>query len=105
MKHNTKKMNTQISKETPVWQLTVGELLDIVNQNKVTEIPSTSGKKYAYGYNGIASELLGGASRATVFRLLRSGRISAAIAISGRRIICDLDVARELLKKPQGGRK
>lgn len=97
-------MDQRISNETPLWQLTVGEFLSLAKSlpepAKSTERP----EEFVYGYDGI-SKMLGGVSKATVFRLLRSGRIAPAISQSGKTIICNVSLALKLLNKPQGGRR
>lgn len=99
--------NVKIIGDTPLVYLTVDQFLELQRSVKTQGAVETLSpkKRYAYGYTSIANELLGGASKATVFRLLKSGRISPAITRSGKIIICDLDLAMELLRKPQGGRK
>lgn len=93
--------------EKPLWQLTVGEFLEIQNRKEkgeTTNTIDTTGKtRYVYGYKGIAD--LFGCSIPTAARIKKSGKIDAAITQIGRKIIVDAEKALELAGKPSGGRR
>lgn len=89
---------------TPLFKLTVGELMDII-EGRIKEQPTgesdrqiaPAGKRYVYGLNGIAS--LFGCSRTQAYRIKSSGKIDSAIKQTGRLIIVDADKALELAAK------
>jgi hypothetical protein len=86
---------------TPVWQLTVGELIDcIVNypppeQTVIQNIEHVD--KYVCGIAGIAKLL--GVSKSMVHEYRKKGWIEPAIRQTGRKIICDAQLAVELFGK------
>ncbi len=79
----------------PLWQLTVGEFVDII-QEHVPQTEPEKEKKYVYGIEGIAE--IFNCSRATAQRIKNSGRIDKAISQVGRKITVDVDRAIELNK-------
>ncbi|MDR1459701.1 MAG: DUF3853 family protein [Bacteroidales bacterium] len=98
---------TNINLELPLWQLTAGQLLDLIScgtQTKVTiedpivKIVDTTAddKRYVYGLSGIAK--LFGCSKTTANRLKQSGKIDQAIFQYGNKIIVDADKALALIK-------
>lgn len=96
--------------DTQLIYLTVDQFLELQRGQGKTEIadtlhPERAERKLTFGYSGIAIDILGGASKATVFRLLKSGRISPAVSQHGRKIACDVNMALELLRQQQGGRR
>jgi hypothetical protein len=94
---------------TPLWQLTVGEFLEL-QQVAVKEEPvETTTKKvdftgdhYVHGIAGIAHLL--GCSKSMVHRHRADGWINPAISQRGRTIICDAPMALELFKKQKNER-
>jgi hypothetical protein len=84
---------------TPIWQLTVGELTDLLRQIVVPAEPEIvvrldSDERYVYGIKGIAKLL--GCSRVQVHEYRRQGWIEPAIKQYGRKIMCDKDLALKL---------
>lgn len=91
-------MKTNIDLNKPLWQLTVGEFLELINQTQVTTTDNTPReKRYVYGLAGIAQ--LFNCSMTTANRIKASGKINKAISQCGRIITVDADLALELMKK------
>lgn len=87
-----------IDRDRPIWQLTVGELLDILQSEKpVQKLEKTPEKRIVYGLKGIAE--IFGCSTSTAQRIKNSGKIKKAITQVGRKIVVDADLALELFKK------
>jgi hypothetical protein len=87
----------QITNETPIAFLTVGQLLELLNSDKSNEtqtIPEKS-KQLVYGLHGIRN--LFGVSHATAQRY-KDTIINEAVIQNGRKIIVDVDKALELFK-------
>lgn len=89
---------------TPIWQLTVGEFLDMQQQHIELygkpineEEPPCNDKRFVYGISGLA-ELLN-CSKATAQRIKNIGVIDKAIIQFGRKITIDADLALELIQK------
>ena len=86
---------------TPVWQLTVGELIDfiyeIIQPEKPVEPDFEHRDKYVYGVAGIAKLL--GVSNPMIHEYRKQGWIEPAIKQFGRKIICDAPLALELFGK------
>jgi len=85
---------------TPLFKLTVGELMDLIDR-KIKQEPvkddrqvAPAGKQYVYGLAGIAS--LFGCSKTQAHRIKKSGKIDGAITQTGRLIIVDAEKALEL---------
>lgn len=83
----------------PLWQLTVGEFLELMEQRqpilvKEQEMPK---KRLVYGIAGIAQLL--NCSMTTANRIKASGKINRAISQCGRMIAVDADLALELMKQ------
>ncbi|MRJ11377.1 DUF3853 family protein [Ornithobacterium rhinotracheale] len=83
--------------QTPITDLSVGELIDIINQKKVTPTPPKIEKKYVYGLKGLADLL--GCSRAHASNIKQSGILNSAITQNGRKIIVDAELALKLFKE------
>ena len=88
--------------DTPVWQLSVRELLEIIDSNSThMKMPNEENKKdtpnYVYGIAGL--EKLLGCSKGHVSKLKAVGLFEEAIIQNGRKIIVDSDKALELFKK------
>lgn len=78
----------------------ISEKLQVTQQTELRD----SNKKYVYGISGIQSLL--NCSESSAKRLKKSGIIDDAIIQNGRKIIVDVALALELLKKNQNiGRK
>lgn len=91
-------MKTNIDLNKPLWQLTVGEFLELINQTQVTTTDNTpTEKRYVYGLAGIAQ--LFNCSMTTANRIKASGKINKAISQCGRIITVDADLALGLMKK------
>jgi hypothetical protein len=87
-----------IDRDRPIWQLTVGELLDILQSERpVQKLEKTPEKRIVYGLKGIAE--IFGCSTSTAQRIKNSGKLKKAITQVGRKIIVDADLALELFKK------
>jgi hypothetical protein len=87
-----------IDRDRPIWQLTVGELLDILQSERpVQKLEKTPEKRIVYGLKGIAE--IFGCSTSTAQRIKNSGKIKKAITQVGRKIVVDADLALELFKK------
>ena len=86
-----------IDPETPVWKLTVGEFVELMNSSKPKPEPVRDHqKKYVYGIDGIAE--LFGCSRVTANAIKQGGKIDKAITQVGRKIVVDAELALSLLK-------
>lgn len=87
--------------DTPIWQLTLRELLELINNNK--DLLKNPPKKtithpnYVYGIHGLAKLL--GCSKSHASKLKNSGKFDSAIIQNGRKIIIDSAKALELFKK------
>lgn len=83
-----------IDLNTPIWKLTVGELIEVINQ--VTPKPEVKSdeRKLVYGLQGIAE--LFGCSTSTAQRIKNSGKIKKAITQVGRKIVVNSDLALKL---------
>lgn len=81
---------------TRIIDLTVGELMELLNTIKPTpqEAPKMPEKRFVYGIAGIAQ--LFNCSMTTANRIKASGRIDRAIMQNGRIIVVDADLALEL---------
>lgn len=84
----------------PVWQLTVSELIDILEENlnlssdKKVSNDIKNEKEYVYGLSGLAKIL--GCSKNHASKLKSSGMFDEAIIQNGRKIIVDKKKALEL---------
>ncbi len=83
----------------PLWQLTVGELLEILGREQKTIVNNTPTpqKRLVYGIAGIAQ--IFNCSMTTANRIKKSGKIDKAISQHGRMIVIDVDLALELMQK------
>ena len=87
-----------IDRDRPIWQLTVGELLDILQSERpVQKLEKTPEKRIVYGLKGIAE--IFGCSTSTAQRIKNSGKIKKAITQVGRKIIVDADLALRLFRE------
>lgn len=89
---------------TPIWQLTVGEFIELVDKSVSSSMSRTVGPiketgthdcpKYVYGLDGLAKLL--GISKSKAYNVKRSGVIDGAIRQNGRSIIADAELAVKL---------
>jgi hypothetical protein len=87
-----------IDRDRPIWQLTVGELLDILQSERPAQkLEKTPEKRIVYGLKGIAE--IFGCSTSTAQRIKNSGKIKKAITQVGRKIIVDADLALRLFRE------
>jgi hypothetical protein len=90
-------MNTSIDPNKFLFQLTVGEFLELLNRTPTVTVDNTPReKRLVYGIAGIAQ--LFNCSMTTANRIKQSGKISRAISQCGRIITVDADLALELMK-------
>ncbi len=107
-------MKTDIDLNKPLWQLTVGELLELMKyeflelmKDEFLEIMEQASsviinnipkeKRIVYGIAGIAQ--IFNCSMTTANRIKASGKIDRAISQCGRIITVDADLALELMKQ------
>lgn len=95
---NLNDMNTTHDLNKPLWQLTVGEFLELASKATptITVSNTPSEKRLVYGIAGIAQ--LFNCSMTTANRIKASGKIDRAISQHGRMITVDADLALELMK-------
>ncbi|MDR2775755.1 MAG: DUF3853 family protein [Tannerella sp.] len=92
-----------IANNVPIWQLTVGEFVALMQQIQQSESkpdvkPDAGGdESHVYGIAGIAALL--GCSKGQVHEYRRQGWIEPAIKQYGRKIVCDRRLALELFGK------
>ncbi len=82
---------------TPLWQLTIGEFLEVVQHAKMLQIQEsdfTNEERYVFGLDGLAK--IFGCSKRAASTLKASGKIDKAITQSGRKIVVDVKMALEL---------
>jgi hypothetical protein len=91
-------MKTSIDLNKPLWQLTVGEFLELMEQVPTVAVDNTPReKRLVYGIAGIAQ--IFNCSMTTANRIKASGKIDRAISQCGRMITVDADLALELMKQ------
>ncbi len=86
----------RIDRNTPLWQLTVADLMDILKEIQQQPIIQQPEKRFVHGLAGIAK--LFGCSRTTASEIKRSGVIDGAITQVGRTIVVDAELALDLAK-------
>lgn len=87
-----------IDRDRPIWQLTIGELLDILQSERpVQKLEKTPEKRIVYGLKGIAE--IFGCSTSTAQRIKNNGKIKKAITQVGRKIVVDADLALRLFRE------
>ena len=87
-----------IDRDRPIWQLTIGELLDILQSERpVQKLEKTPEKRIVYGLKGIAE--IFGCSTSTAQRIKNNGKIKKAITQVGRKIVVDADLALRLCRE------
>ena len=92
----------QVNRDTPIWQLTTGELLDLLSTIKPQVEITQAEKKYVYGIAGIAE--LFGCSKGTATTIKNSGKIDKAITQVGRKIVVDAELALSLAGKKRSNK-
>lgn len=93
---------------TPIWQLTVGEFLELqeraikqqTRHHEIDNKPKRLEKTLVYGISGLA-ELLS-CSKGTAQKIKNSGTIDKAVSQCGKKIVIDADLALELIRKDDG---
>lgn len=83
-----------IDNNTRIIDLTVGELMKILDKQKPVTVVEQPRKRLVYGIAGIAQ--LFNCSMTTANRIKASGKIERAISQHGRIITIDADLALEL---------
>lgn len=90
----------KITNDTPVWQLSVGEIRDLIKEivadEQKNDIVVESGD-VCYGIDGLAKAL--GVSRRTAQRYKSSGLLDGAIRQYGKTIIVDKEKLKSTLTK------
>lgn len=96
--------NGQIDLGTPVWQLTIGELVGVLTEllPAKEDKRARAEKRLVHGIDGIAE--LFNCSRSTAQHIKNSGVIDKAISQYGRTITVDADLAVSLMSG-KGGQK
>lgn len=88
----------QINNDTRLIDLTVGQLLSLINENTTPKKVTPSRKReYVYGIAGLMK--IFNCSETTAHRIKSSGKINKAISQHGRTIVVDKELALELMKK------
>ncbi|WP_106830073.1 DUF3853 family protein [Parabacteroides pacaensis] len=85
---------------TPLWQLTVGEFLELQKREspvKQDPVVCNPGRTFVYGISGLANLLK--CSKTTAQRVKNSGIIDKATSQFGRKIAIDANLALELIQK------
>ena len=87
-----------IDVDTPLFKLTVGEFLELMERTEQpqTKVFDTTIGKKEYGMGGIAR--IFGCSLTTANKIKQSGKIDGAITQHGRTIVIDIEKALELGK-------
>jgi hypothetical protein len=90
-------MTRNFDSNTPLFQLSVGDLLQLMEERKQPEpvkVIDMTSEKYVYHLDGLAR--LFGCSKTTANRIKQSGKIDKAITQIGNLIIVDADKAIQL---------
>lgn len=94
------KINT-MNLNTPLFQLTVGEFMDLQHrthaEEPIVKVEPKTERRFVYGLKGL-SELFG-CSVSTAQKIKNSGVIDKAITQLGRKITIDTELALELVRK------
>ena len=83
----------------PLWQLTVNELMEILDSKKENTIIIEQKDEYVYGIAGLAKLL--GCSINHAGAIKRSGQLDGAIIQNGRKIIINAPKALELCNRKE----
>ena len=92
-------LSTMMTLDTKIADLTVGEFQELL---RTALCPEAAGSEYATGIAGLAKAL--GVSYSTAKRLKASGVLDKAITQTGKVIITDVALARQLLTRATHGR-
>ncbi|MBO7432249.1 MAG: DUF3853 family protein [Salinivirgaceae bacterium] len=95
-----------INGNTPIWQLSVDELVELISEYSGKEMVNKSDQqvtKYVYGIPGIAK--LFKCSMSTANRIKQSGAIDQAIKQIGKIIIVDAELALQLINNQSRRKK
>ena len=92
-------LSTMMTLDTKIADLTVGEFQELL---RTALSPETAGGEYATGIAGLAKAL--GVSYSTAKRLKASGVLDKAVTQTGKVIITDVALARQLLTRATHGR-
>ena len=92
-------LSTKMTLDTKIADLTVGEFQELL---RTALSPEAAGSEYATGISGLAKAL--GVSYSTAKRLKASGVLDRAITQTGKVIITDVALARQLLTRATHGR-
>ena len=92
-------LSTMMTLDTKIADLTVGEFQELL---RTALCPAASDSEYATGISGLAKAL--GVSYSTAKRLKASGVLDKAITQTGKVIITDVALARQLLTRATHGR-
>lgn len=95
-----------INLNTPLWQLTVGEFLELQKREspiKQEPVANKPGRTFVYGISGLANLLK--CSKTTAQKVKNSGIIDKATSQFGRKIAIDADLALELIQKARNKNK
>lgn len=95
-----------INLNTPLWQLTVGEFLELQKREsfiKQEPAANKSVRTFVYGISGLADLLK--CSKTTAQKVKNSGIIDKATSQFGRKIAIDADLALELIQKARNKNK
>jgi hypothetical protein len=89
----------QLTSNTPIWQLTVGEFVELIQKNihpaePVPMVRQDTEDAYVYKIDGIAKLL--GVSKTQVYKFRKEGWLEPAIDQYGRKIICNKELAKKL---------
>ena len=90
------KTDTMYNMNTPIWQLTVGEFIELQKRfsNPPAKVETKREKRLVYGLKGIAE--LFNCSIVTAQKIKNEGTIDKAITQLGKKIIVDADLALKL---------
>lgn len=90
-----------INFNTPLWQLTVGEFLELQKGIPIKQesVACKQERTFVYGISGLASLLK--CSKATAQKVKNSGIIDKATSQFGRKIAIDANLALELIQKQE----
>jgi hypothetical protein len=86
----------RIDRNTPLWQLTVADLMEILKEVQQQPVIRQPEKRFVHGLKGIAQ--IFGCSRTTASEIKKSGLIDEAITQVGRTIVVDAELALQLAK-------
>ncbi len=94
----------EITADTPISMLTVGQLCEVLGKSIPTQITiqQAAPKNIVRGYDGLARAME--VKRSTVGYWVSSGKIEEATQRDSRKIWFDVDKVREIIGRKSGGR-